>query len=168
MKLPKQDHSSHCRFRQDKPSDSRHRPLHHSLNDFAAERCIPENGEVPQLSIVRPAVAVMSPGDACWICERPLPDLPQAVLVGWAERDEFFLICSASCADAVAEYVSREFPDLGVRLLDGQTAFDRWVEATSRTMLLASNATYKWARLGNPLRIELIRGPQCGADENSH
>jgi hypothetical protein len=99
----------------------------------------------------RTAFAVMSPGDSCWKCGRTLAKYPQAVLVERLPLDIFYLVCSGTCAAIVV----RNLVATGytVRLLDGNDAFARFCEASSRTIFMISNESRKAISQVCPTRL---------------
>ena len=110
----------------------------------------------------RAAIAMMSPGGRCWICERLLPNFPEAAMVEGPGVDLFYLVCSNACGGAVV----RELAALGVtvKLLDATTAFSRYLEASRRTMYLLSNQTYREYRQGYGLVLREV-GPEDKPDK---
>jgi hypothetical protein len=101
----------------------------------------------------RASFAAMSPGGCCWICGRPLARYPQAVFAALATCDFFCLVCSDRCgATAIADVAWL----VAAILLDGASAFARWLEASDRYIIAMSNKAYEHARRGGRLRLRIF------------
>jgi hypothetical protein len=105
----------------------------------------------------RTAFAMMSPGGACWACERPLTRYPLAVLGVQAECDLFFWVCCDRCAAIVANELTTANLTVAT-VLDGPTAYARLFEASHRQIIAMSNDAYQCARRGGQLRVRVFPG----------
>ena len=68
------------------------------------------------------------------------------------------MVCGTRCAETVAADVARELPHLRVRLLDGQTALARFLEASERRLVLMSNKVCEWLQKGGAVRWRELPG----------